>query len=42
VSKDPIPDLIVGVDAAAMKRNLYYLAKDPLPFRKLNLTLPGH
>lgn len=42
MSADPIPNLIAGVDPATMERNLYYLAKDPLPFRKLNLTLPGH
>ena len=31
-----------AVDGERMKKNLFYLAKDPLPFRKLNLTLPGH
>ena len=25
-----------------MSKHLFYLAKDPLPYRKLNLTLPGH
>jgi len=25
-----------------MRERLYYLAQDPLPFRKLNYTLPGH
>lgn len=25
-----------------MAKHLFYLAKDPLPFRKLNYTLPGH
>ncbi len=25
-----------------MRKNLFYLARDPLPFRKLNFTLPGH
>jgi hypothetical protein len=31
-----------AVDARQMSRHLFYLAKDPLPFRKLNYTLPGH
>jgi peptidase M28-like protein len=30
------------VDGRRMKKNLFYLSKSPLPFRKLNLTLPGH
>lgn len=30
------------VDGQRMKKNLFYLSKSPLPFRKLNLTLPGH
>ena len=34
--------LIRSVDAEEMARHLFYLAKDPLPCRKLNLTLPGH
>ncbi len=34
--------LISAVDAARMSKSLFYLAKDPLPYRKLNLTLPGH
>jgi hypothetical protein len=25
-----------------MSKDLFYLAKDPLPYRKLNFTLPGH
>ncbi len=31
-----------AVDGEQMKQNLFYLSKSPLPFRKLNLTLPGH
>ncbi len=31
-----------AIDPERMSGNLFYLAKDPLPFRKLNLTLPGH
>ncbi len=30
------------VDAELMSKNLFYLAKDPLPYRKLNFTIPGH
>ena len=34
--------LISAVDSRRISRHLFYLAKDPLPYRKLNLTLPGH
>jgi hypothetical protein len=34
--------LIGDVDSARMSKHVFYLAKDPLPYRKLNLTLPGH
>ena len=34
--------LISVVDSERISKNLFYLAKDPLPYRKLNLTLPGH
>jgi hypothetical protein len=34
--------LIGEVDAGRMAKHLFHLAKDPLPYRKLNLTLPGH
>ena len=34
--------LIKQVDPERISRNLFYLSKDPLPYRKLNLTLPGH
>jgi len=33
---------IAAVDARQMSQHLFYLAKDPLPYRKLNFTLPGH
>ncbi|MBU4201154.1 MAG: M28 family peptidase [Verrucomicrobia bacterium] len=39
---DVIPSLIARVDQERLKRSLFYLAKDPLPFRKLNYTIPGH
>ena len=34
--------LIGAVDTKRISKHLFYLAKDPLPYRKLNLTLPGH
>lgn len=37
-----IRSLIGAVDAARMKKTLFCLSKDPLPFRKLNHTVPGH
>ena len=37
-----IHDLIGTVDAERMSKHVFYLAKDPLPYRKLNFTLPGH
>jgi len=37
-----IRGLIGAVDAERMKKSLFYLSKDPLPFRKVNFTLPGH
>lgn len=37
-----IRDLIRAVDGKRMSKHLFYLSKDPLPYRKLNFTLPGH
>jgi len=34
--------LINAVDRQRISKHVFYLAKDPLPYRKLNLTLPGH
>ena len=34
--------LISAVDPERISKHIFYLAKDPLPYRKLNLTLPGH
>ena len=31
-----------AVDATRMSKHLFHLSQDPLPFRKLNFTLPGH
>ena len=41
-SPDPIPNLIRRVSAERMRADLFYLSKDPLPYRKLNGTLPVH
>ena len=37
-----IRGLIRAVDSGRMSKHLFYLSKDPLPYRKLNFTLPGH
>ncbi len=37
-----IRKLIGLVSAERMSKHLFYLSKDPLPYRKLNFTLPGH
>ena len=37
-----IHSLISDIDSDRISKNLFYLAKDPLPYRKLNFTLPGH
>ena len=34
--------LISDVDTERISKHLFYIAKDPLPYRKLNFTLPGH
>ena len=34
--------LMAVVDEERMRRDLFYLARDPLPFRTLNYRLPGH
>src|SRR5579871_4804502 len=39
---DTIPVLMERVSEERMRQNLFALAKDPFPFRKLNFTLPGH
>jgi len=41
-SRARIARLIGAVNPRRMRDHLFYLAKDPLPFRKLNYTLPGH
>ncbi len=37
-----IRSVIRQVNSERMSKNLFALAKDPLPYRKLNFTLPGH
>ena len=38
---DLIPDLIDQVSQDRLRRDLFYLSSDPLPYRKLNFTRPG-
>ncbi len=47
VWQDPKADAAIrglagAVKAERMSKHLFHLSKTPLPFRKLNLTLPGH
>ena len=42
MSLDQIPALIKQVDQQRIRDNLFRLSKDPLPYRKLNYTVPGH
>jgi hypothetical protein len=37
-----IADLLEEVEAGLIAERVYYLARDPLPRRTLNFTLPGH
>jgi len=37
-----IRNLIAQVERMRLRSDLFYLSKDPLPFRKANYTLPGH
>ncbi len=39
---DLIPELLDRINTDRLSRGLFYLAKDPLPFRKVNFTIPGH
>jgi Peptidase family M28 len=39
---DTVRALLRQVDEGRLEHFLFSLAKDPLPFRKLNFTLPGH
>jgi hypothetical protein len=37
-----IRSLIGAVETERIREHLFHLSKDPLPYRKLNFTLPGH
>jgi hypothetical protein len=39
---DPIPGLMAQLDVNLIRERLFHLAQDPLPFRKVNYTIPGH
>ena len=39
---DRISGMIGRVDRDRIRHDVFYLSKDPLPFRKLNHTVPGH
>ncbi|MBI5819686.1 MAG: M28 family peptidase [Verrucomicrobia bacterium] len=41
-SSDIIPGLLAQVTEANLRRDLFYVAKQPLPFRRANYTVPGH
>lgn len=40
--KDPIPDLIQQVSKDNLTKNLFYLSKDPIHYRKINYTALDH
>jgi hypothetical protein len=40
--RDIIPGFLSQVSEANLRRDLFQIAKDPLPFRKANYTVPGH
>ena len=42
MSNSLISDLIKLVDANQLRQNLFSLSKSPLPYRKLNHTVPGN
>lgn len=39
---DPIPTFLDRIDEARLHAGVHHIARDPLPFRKVNFTLPGH
>lgn len=39
---DVIIDLMQQLDVSLIRARLFHLAQDPLPFRKVNYTIPGH
>lgn len=40
--QDPIPGFLAQISEENLRRSVFHLAKDPLPFRKVNYTVPGH
>ena len=42
MTTDPIPDLIHQIDQDRMAKDLFHISKDPIPYRKVNYTVPGH
>jgi hypothetical protein len=40
--KDIIPGFLGQIAEANLRRSLFFIAKDPIPFRKANDTVPGH
>jgi hypothetical protein len=39
---DAIAQMLTRINPSRLSANLFQLSKDPLPYRKLNYTLPGH
>ena len=39
---DIIPKFLDQIDESHLRSGVFHLAKDPLPFRKVNFTVPGH
>ncbi len=42
MTQDPIPSLLTRIDERRLRDHLFHLSSDPLPYRKLNYTVPGH
>lgn len=41
-NRDIIPNLLKQITTTNLKSSIFYLARDPLTFRKANYSLPGH
>ena len=42
MTQDPIASLLTRIDERRLRAHLFHLSSDPLPYRKLNYTVPGH
>ena len=42
VTEDAIPERLAQIEGSRLRDHLFHLSADPLPFRKLNYTIPGH